>query len=182
MWALKRTNYFEQYRAKIVATVKPDLRQIFHPLWRCLPLASRQRLYGIVTGLSVAPASAEAPPIRAPWTVIGALRSPTGLGQAARLAARALQVTGEPVSAVDVSANLLQPVTEPVIDLPLPETGPGTLLVFVNPPNIPAALSALSRPALAGKHRLICMVWEHFALPQIWLQQVSYGHSFAAPS
>ncbi len=54
--------------------------------------------------------------------------------------------------------------------------------MFVNPPNIPAALSALGRAALAGKHRLICMVWEHFALPPIWLQQVTYGNSFAAPS
>lgn len=178
----KRANYFEQYQARIVATVKTDLRKIFHPLWRCLPRASRQRLYSIVTGLNVTEASAHAPPIRAPWTVIGALRSPTGLGQAARLAVRALQMTGEPVSAVDISANLLQPVTEPTLDLPLPQSGPGTLLIFVNPPNIPAALSALSRSTLADKHRLICMVWEHFALPRIWLKQVNYGHSFAAPS
>ncbi len=153
--------------------------------WRRLPRGFRQDLFARLTERLVSPVSAtERDPavLSAPVTVVGALRAPTGLGQAARLALHALREAGVPFAAIDITARLSQPETEPVFEAPAAREGPGTLLVYAVPPNGANALAAVPREIRAGKRLAAGWVCETEALPPLWARQARLYHALTAPT
>jgi hypothetical protein len=154
-----------------------------HRLWRRLPRAARQEAYAWLTSLPLRPvAEARLACLPEPVTVVGALRAPTGLGQAARLALRALAEQGVATRAIDLSAALLQPISEAAPDAPAPEPGPGTLLVYLTPPNAGRALAAVPPAIRKGKVTVAGWVCETERLPALWARQARYFHVLTAPS
>jgi glycosyltransferase involved in cell wall biosynthesis len=114
--------------------------------------------------------------------VAGALTAATGLGQAGRLAVHALRAAGLEVRALDLTKALLQSPTEP-FELGRPmESGAGTLLLYVTPPNVPLALHVIGKRRLASKYRIGAWVCETQRLPPLWRQQARFLHAVAAPS
>jgi hypothetical protein len=151
--------------------------------WRLLPRPARQALYGYITGIGlerVRPGTPDRLP--EPVVVVGVLRAPTGLGQAARLALAALKQQGVAVAAVDLTGLLLQPVTESPVDAPAIVEGAGTLLIYLPPPNLARGLAAIPRGMRAGKTVVAGWVCETETLPAIWRQQADYCHILTAPS
>lgn len=152
-----------------------------HSVWQHLPRPLRQRLFVRITSLGV-PAPAPNSAAVAPVAVAGVLRAATGLGQAARLAVHALRAAGVPHASVDLTTVLRQTPSEP-FDAGEPiAPGPGTLLLFVTPPNVPLALHAVGRRQLAGKHRIGAWVCETEGLPTLWRDQAAFLHAIVAPS
>jgi glycosyltransferase involved in cell wall biosynthesis len=129
------------------------------------------------------------PPARKPLVsldniaVSGLFRSPTGLGQSARLCRDALLDAGYTVSLIDlcdqfkVSGGV--PV-EIVDDLPLP--GPGILIVHINGPQMSRALWHIGRRVLRDKLIIGYWAWELEDLPPVWVDGARYVHEVWSPS
>ena len=156
---------------------------MLHALWQKLPRPWRQELFHTLTSLGVprpGPLTREAS--SGPVVVAGVLRAATGLGQAARLAVYALREARVPVTTFDVTEALFQKPTEP-FDLGTGMApGPGTLLLFVTPPNVPLSLRLVGRENLVGKLRVGAWVCETERLPPLWPRQAAFLHRLAAPS
>lgn len=160
-----------------------NLYAFSHAIWRRLPKGPRQAAYARLAAL-ISPRPDPAAPRQptAPWIVAGVLRSPTGLGQAARLAIDALRASGEPVFAADVTSALRQPLALPPIEsAPIPD-GPGTVLLFGVPPTTGHALRAIGRQALAGKRVIGVWFWELERAPAFWTRDATLVHEVASSS
>lgn len=157
---------------------------VAHRLWRRLPHGWRRAAFSRAT-LALAglkPRSATSAPAGAPVVVAGALRAPTGLGQASRLAIKALKALGHPVAAIDLTAALKQPPVVDAPDVPTAKAGPGLLLVFANPPVSAYVLSRIPTAVLAGKRRIGCFVWEYERFPADWSRHAALFDEICAPS
>jgi glycosyltransferase involved in cell wall biosynthesis len=160
-----------------------QLFRILHGCWQTLPRPWRQQIfhYFVSVGLP-SPAPVPAEQALEPVVVAGALTAATGVGQAARLAVHALRAAGVEVRTFDLTKALLQSPTES-FDLGLPlESGTGTLLLYVTPPNVPLALRVIGRRRLASKYRIGAWVCETQRLPALWRRQARFLHAVAAPS
>lgn len=155
----------------------------WHRYWQKLPRAWRQLLFHAVTSAGVPRADGGVPGASPePVVVAGVLRAATGLGQAARLAVHALRSAGIPYTTADLTEALFQRPSEPFDPGPVIAEGPGTLLMFVTPPNVPLALRAIGSRKLAGKRRIGAWVCETERLPPLWRRQAGFLHEVAAPS
>lgn len=152
-----------------------------HTVWRRLPRGLRQRAFVTVTSIGV-PAPKPGTRLVEPVVVAGVLRAATGLGQAARLAVHALRAAGVRHATVDLTTRLRQTPSEAFELGPAIASGPGTLLLFVTPPNVPLALHGIGRRHLAGKHRVGAWVCETERLPRLWREQASFLDRIVAPS
>lgn len=156
-----------------------------HRLWQKLPAAPRQRFYEALT-LALAPKpdprGAQASSWEPPYIVAGALSAPTGLGESARLLLKGLQGLGLEVYGIDLSTRLMQPSTLEMQCAKPPATGPGTIILVVQPPNVGSALSALGGGLLAHKRVVGHWVWDLQEVPGNWLKSLAYVHDLAAPS
>lgn len=156
---------------------------IVHRIWRCFPRRVRQKMYTFFTEIGVPSVpNCDERILTPPIVVVGALQAPTGLGQAARLALLALSRAGIDCRAVDITQHLLQPCSEPTTDFRPPGPGPGTLLVYVTPPNAARAIRAVPRAIRNGKLLVAGWVCETTHLPDIWLRQSRFFHVLSAPS
>jgi len=157
---------------------------VLHRLSQRLPHSLRRNAFGhaALAAARLKPASAESAPAGAPVVVAGALRAPTGLGQAARLAILALKAEGHPVAALDLTAALRQPAIVEPPAAPRAESGPGMLLVFANPPVSSFVLSRIPSALLAGKQRIGCFVWEYDNFPKSWRSHASLFNRVCAPT
>jgi glycosyltransferase involved in cell wall biosynthesis len=157
--------------------------QFVHELWRLLPVRQRRSAYAWLSA-AVAPRPDVSAPAKAgpPWIVAGVLRSPSGLGQTARLALSSLRDHGPGAAAIDLTSALMQPASLPEIEGPACPDGGGTILLYVTPPNIPRALAAIGRKRLKGKRVVAVWVWELERLPDAWVEQARFVHEIAAPT
>lgn len=155
-----------------------------HRLWRQIPHGWRRTAFSHSTfaWARLKPASASSAPAGATTVVAGALRAPTGLGQAARLAIRALRAEGHAVAALDLTADLRQSAVVASPDAPAAELGSGVLLVFANPPVSSYVLARIPAPLLAGKRRIGCFVWEYDRFPADWTRHAGLFDEICAPA
>ena len=120
--------------------------------------------------------------------LVGFFSAPTGLGESVRRYYDELQQTGAEITAVDMTAFFLQPSLDGIFTNPcvtpqgLPDdTGPGTIVLHINPPAYLFALEALS-PILPGKHRVGYWAWELLSLPKSWKFCIAFVDSIEVPS
>lgn len=105
--------------------------------------------------------------------LVGYLRGQFGLGESARMYARALIEAGVDVSLYDVDLDLPHgwqdhSLEEWIgVDLPHPTT-----ILFVNPDYLGAALDQIGRERLAGQHVIGCWFWELERVPDDWLPAI----------
>lgn len=114
--------------------------------------------------------------------VAGFLRSPSGIGESARLCLRALDRLGLDPGGADLSARF-QPR-----EMLLPEgrpadfAQPGPLVLHVNPPELPAAALHLGRRALTGRLVVGYWAWELEQVPDPWRRGLDFVHEIWVPS
>lgn len=155
----------------------------FLALRELLPRPARQAAFSRFHGLRVdRVVPQDDQPAMAPVIVVGALRAPTGLGQAARLALSALQASGIKHGAIDLTEALFQPATEPLGESMPPTDGVGSLLVYVTPPNGSRALGLIPPHIRNMKRRIAGWVCETEDLPAMWEREAKHFHVLTAPS
>lgn len=119
-----------------------------------------------------------------PKIVVGPLSAPSGLGQAARLSAAALNEEGHETYLVDVSPYFTGGRGVAAPDLPggLGVEGAAQLITFVNGDYVPFALSLLGQPYLKAKHLTANLAWELPRVPQRWQTAIDHVHDIWVPS
>lgn len=154
-------------------------------VWRRLPVGFRRALAHRTLSL-FAPAlpAYVAPPADAPWIVVGFLTSPSGLGQAARLAYKALEARGGAVYGVDLSASFMELAGR--VPFAFREgrshRGPARVLININAPYMKFVFHLLGRSFLRGKEITAYWAWELPRAPESWREGFERAHKIAAPS
>ncbi|MBS0241291.1 MAG: glycosyltransferase family 4 protein [Proteobacteria bacterium] len=160
------------------------LRDVAHRhLWQKLPLESRRAIFLGLTGYFAPRPSVNATP-SFPIVVAGAFSTSSGLGQSARLCHAALSKAGLPVHALDITEQLLQPSdfgapqSAPLLDL----EGRGTLILHVNAPVLPFAMSRVGRRIVRNKFIVGYWHWELPEAPPAWQPGARLVHQIWTPS
>lgn len=159
-------------------------KDLLHLLWQKLPQKPRRVFFDHYNSWLAPQISSQDLAKSEPFVVAGVFRSPTGLGEAARLAVLALQEHGKPVYIIDLTEQLKQPCTLPLIDAPVvpDHLENGTLLLYANPPVCAFALRATGAKTLKNLYRIGCWVWEYPQAPKTWKKHAQLFHEIAAPS
>lgn len=165
-----------------------QLRQAALTVWRHLPVGPRRyAAHKLIEARSPVLDEVDEQAILSsdrPRIVVGFLSSPSGLGQSARLAAKALQAQGADVYGIDLSPYFFQEVG--LIDHGLRDgrscLGAGQLIIVVNGPYFPYALTLVGRKTVAKKHIAAYWAWEQSRLPPDWARGISKTHAIAAPT
>lgn len=157
-------------------------------LWTYLPVGMRRSLAHGLMGLTqpkidrVSRDRVIDP--RVPRIVIGLLSSPSGLGQSARLAAKALSEYGYSVLGFDVSSLFFE--VENNIAHGLSDArahrGPAHAVVVINAHLMPYVLTALGTSFLREKYITGYWAWELPRVPQLWGRGLTAVHDIAVPS
>lgn len=169
------------------------LRKSALAAWRVIPPGLRRAAaHAAITALAPRPTqtdlqtarTADAANAHGPWIVAGFLSSPSGLGQSARLAAKALQANGQQVAGIDLSAYFYEGSGEIAHGLPDGRylTGTGRILLVVNAPYVPYALWLIGRRCVRSKRVIAYWAWEQPRVPQSWRRGLPYVHAVAVPS
>ncbi len=128
-------------------------------------------------------AAPDPPPRSGTVTIAGILRSPTGIGEGARLQAQALSRLGYAVGLCDFSRQ-----RRAAESLPLPQ-GPrmtaddagGPIIIHLNPPSMLYTLEDMLG-ALAGRRIIANWVWEAPVMPPVWHRALEFLHEVWVPS
>ena len=102
--------------------------------------------------------------------LFGYLRGQFGLGEGARMYARALLAAGYPVALNDIDIDLPHDqgdaslVNQIGVDAPY-----GVNLIFVNPDYLAQALTSIGQAKLRGRYTIACWFWELERIPDDWL-------------
>jgi len=130
--------------------------------WQCragssvspLPEAVRRDEFGVAAGVNV----------------FAYARGQSGLGESARLYARALLAEGYPVAVYNIDIDIPHGMDDTSLDgLIGTDTPYGTNLVFINPDYLDDAMASIGRERLAGRHTIACWFWELENFPEEWL-------------
>lgn len=116
-------------------------------------------------------------------TVVGFFRSPSGIGQSARLCYAALQRLGLRPQYIDLSPRF-QPagMIEPFLADQPSSAGRGPVIIHANPPELPAVTSYLGSRVLSGRLVVGFWAWELARMPVGWKNSFRYVHEVWAPS
>jgi glycosyltransferase involved in cell wall biosynthesis len=113
------------------------------------------------------------------------LRSPTGVGEGARLALQALSECGYRVGAVDFSDRLARRRLSSVVVPEAPNIASGdlggALVVHLNPPALLRLLDAM-RARVGGRRIIGYWAWELETVPPAWLDAAPFVHEVWVPS
>jgi len=155
-------------------------------IWRRLPVRPRQQFARALIGL-LRPRLAGGggpPPADWPVVIVGFLSSPSGLGQAARLAAAAFAREGVSVFGVDLGRHFFE--GGGAIDHGIAAggrlVGPAHVIININAPYLPYALWLLGRRFLRDKHLTGYWAWELPNVPPSWSRGYRCVHDIAVPS
>lgn len=119
-----------------------------------------------------------------PRIIVGFLSSPSGLGQSARLAAKALIAEGYKVYGIDLSPFFYEGAG--LISHGLPNgrdiSRLAHVIIVINAPYLPYALALLGRKFLRDKYVTGYWAWELEHLPSSWARGYECVHDIAVPS
>lgn len=123
-------------------------------------------------------------PAGAPIVVAGLFSTASGIGESARICARALRSEGIDIIEIDLSARFGQ-VDFAAPDASagaLPATRHGTLILHVNAPETEAALMHLKAYRAPGWRIVGYWAWETSVLPETWRRPADYLSEIWTPS
>jgi glycosyltransferase involved in cell wall biosynthesis len=157
-------------------------------LWRHTPPGVRQRTAGAVIG-RLRPRLSEVPcdlkrDRAVPRIVVGMLSSPSGIGQLARLAARALRNDGYRVIGHDLCRFFHETASNVAHGIPNAGaySGPAHVLLAIGAPYGSFALASLGADFLKEKLVTGYWTWELPRLPRSWERGFASVHDIAVPS
>ena len=97
------------------------------------------------------------------------LRGQFGLGESARLYARALLAQGFPVALHDIDLQIPHSFDDDTLGRHIGTTAPYDVsLIFVNPDYFAQALRAIGRAKMEGRYIIACWFWELETIPEEW--------------
>lgn len=154
-------------------------------VWRRLPVGFRRGFaHGALSALAPRLGPHVAPPGDAPHIVVGFLSSPSGLGQAARLAMQALSAQGKDVRGIDLSGNFFE--LSNCVRFAFRDgrrvRGPARVLININAPYLKYVFHLLGRSFLRDKEVIAYWAWELPRAPDAWREGLSRAHRIAVPS
>jgi glycosyltransferase involved in cell wall biosynthesis len=115
--------------------------------------------------------------------VVGLFRSPTGLGQSARLCRAALQDIGYNVTAIDLCEQFRVAGGVPFENGgSTVRQGPGIVILHVNGPEVSRALWHVGRVQIRDKLIIGYWAWELEAVPRSWIEGAQFVHEIWTPS
>jgi glycosyltransferase involved in cell wall biosynthesis len=160
--------------------------ELIRKAWRRLPTGPRRAAVHALARLA-APKPGPRPEgdlSSTPWIVAGFLSSPSGLGQAARLSARALAASGNEVLGIDLSQAFHEQADVELAPWPdgRNHRGPGRLLIVINAPYLPLALALLGKGHLRDKLVIGSWAWELPDLTPDWERGLGLVHAAITPS
>lgn len=101
--------------------------------------------------------------------LFGYFRGQFGLGENARLYARALLHAGYPVALIDLDTDLPHARNDLSLDNQIGELAPYPInLVFVNPDHLDLAMRLIGPGRTLGKYSIACWFWELERFPEEW--------------
>ncbi|MGE0222464.1 MAG: glycosyltransferase [Acetobacteraceae bacterium] len=151
-----------------------------HRFWRGLPSTWRRRALAAATA-GLAPRPDRLPPAGDHGIVLGGEFSrPSGLGEGARVMARAARSLGLPVWRLDVPPPIerADTIASPAA---LPPAG-APLILHVNAPYMPLALMRLPHGLMRGRRIVGYWSWELPEVPAEWRVGPRFVHEIWAPS
>lgn len=163
-------------------------RRIFLNIWRHLPHKLRQEAaYTFFDWLNprLSPTQGKAGADNSiPIIVVGFLSSPSGLGQAARLCAKAFTATGYRVYGIDLSRYFYELSNTVSHNIPDGKRvfGSAHTIININAPYLPYVLFLLGRSFLKEKYVTGYWAWELPQIPSSWHRGFSGIHDIAVPS
>ncbi|TMN19320.1 glycosyltransferase [Pseudoxanthomonas sp. X-1] len=105
--------------------------------------------------------------------ILGYIHGQFGLGESARMYARALIEAGIPVRLFDIDLGLPHGWDDHSLDPWIGEDLPHQVnIIFVNPDYLKAALEFVGAERLVGKHLIACWFWELERVPDSWLPAI----------
>jgi glycosyltransferase involved in cell wall biosynthesis len=153
-----------------------------HRLWRLLPARQRRRMMTSAAALLAPPIDRQPPPVREGVALVAEFSRASGLGEGARLVARALQQLGVPHWQIDVG-GLLPAATHDLPAACVTSAPAGVpLMIFVNPPLLPLALLRLPRGLVRGRRVIGDWSWELPVAPPEWRVGARFAHEVWVPS
>lgn len=166
-----------------------ERRRVAGPLvravWRRLPVNLRRTLAQAALTRFAPPLPASQPVAAdAPHVVVGFLSSPSGLGQAARLAMRAFEAQGKQVYGVDLGAHFFE--SGDCVRFAYRDgralSGSARVLVNINAPYMAYVFQLLGHAFLQHKHITAYWAWELEKAPEAWRAGLARAHAIATPS
>lgn len=129
------------------------------------------------------PTAGEAVPELDNIVVAGLLKSPTGLGQSARLCISALQQAGYRVGTIDLSKHFKVNADVPFENFGSdPRDGRGILILHINGPQVTRALWRIGQARVRKKLMIGYWAWELETVPPGWIDGARFLHEIWAPS
>jgi glycosyltransferase involved in cell wall biosynthesis len=152
-------------------------------LWQRLPRSWRRAALFHAAGLVAPRPSPDISPA-APIIVAGVFDTASGLGESARLCYDALKMAGVSVFGIDLTAALMQPNDVPDFAFLNGRSceGPGTLILHVNSPLVPLAMSRLGRRLVGAKYVIGYWAWELPEVPPDWRHGIPFVNEIWVPS
>ncbi len=160
------------------------MARLHRRVWQRLPRRWRRRALFALAAL-LAPRPGPRPePAAGPIYVAGALTTPSGLGESARLAITALEAAGYRVHGLDLSSALMQDETlgDGRYRAAAPAPGPGIVILHVSGFLMALAMLRLGRRFLRGKTIIGYWAWELPDLTEDWLGGLAFAHEIWVPS
>lgn len=118
-----------------------------------------------------------------PPVIAGLFGSSIGLGEGARVLCRGLKDIGIDVRCIDLCKWFTAHHDQPLqLEEPAPDQTGGTLIVHLNPPELPLALALLGRRAVRNRRVVGFWLWELEALPRSWKRAFSLVDEIWVPS
>jgi glycosyltransferase involved in cell wall biosynthesis len=149
-------------------------------LWNRIPRQARIWLR-VIAGNALAPRLARGIPAAEPICVAGFLSSAAGVGEGARLCRDALQLLGYDVRSLDLSRGFgLEELPPEILCGPTP--GTGTVIIHLNPDQLPFALAMAGRRLLEGKRIIGYWAWELPRVPPHWRRAIHHVDEVWVPS
>lgn len=101
--------------------------------------------------------------------IFGYLRGQFGLGESARMYARALLAAGYPVALIDIDIDLPHGLRDASLDGHIGIEAPYAInIIFVNPDYLRQAWASIGPARLEGRYTIACWFWELERIPDDW--------------
>lgn len=152
------------------------MKRLLHRLWRLIPRDLRRGTLFFATGLLAPRPSADAPRRFDDVTIAGVVSARSGLAQSALGLARRFESFGSRVRVFDLAPAFLSGPGEPERAAAPQEAGSGALIIVINAPFLPLALTHIGRSRLKGRYLVAHWSWELEALPADWRHGFGRAH------
>lgn len=157
--------------------------------WKALPIAVRELPLKYLCVLLLGNRQYVRPQADTPVYILGNFQAVGGISRSAQLYASQMRQKGQQCICVDTTREMLQVVKNVVLDDSLrslkdirDDSGAGTVIVHLNPPQFLWLLCQLRMKFLQNKHVIAYWAWELEDIPALWKFALRFADAVEVPS